>query len=186
MGRVSNVGRGPPLGSIAPGLEIAGSTFRLSLDSPFCYRRSMRSFLVPCFSHQGKLSSVAHPEILPLRVRHSNVFYEVLGGVRVWRAGRVGLGCGPGGPPCPPGGPLRGGPGGSLGLRCGPQGAPQKGTVTVASNCFGSSLVSLGVSWGVSRGAGDDGPPHALVAAVGASPPSWLSGARPQETSKNS
>ena len=36
--------------------------------------------------------------------------------------------------------------------------------------------MSLGVSWGVSRGAGDGGPPHALGAAVGASPPSWLSG----------
>ena len=33
------------------------------------------------------------------------VFYEVLGGVRGWRAGRAVLGGGPGGPPGPPGGP---------------------------------------------------------------------------------
>ncbi len=32
-------------------------------------------------------------------VARNPVFYEVLGGVRVWRAGRVVVGCGPGGPP---------------------------------------------------------------------------------------
>ena len=74
------------------------------------------------------------------RLLESFVFYEVLGGVQVWRAGRVVLGCGPGGPPGPPGGPPRGGPGGSLGLRCGPQGAPQKGTVL-------SRVIVLGVFW---------------------------------------